>query len=130
MSLKRKVFVWVGVIGILGIGYNAYHWFDGLTQNRIGYLYSKGVIVYKNDKEAFKWFERSASKGNLKGIKNLGACYLVGLGVESDHKKAFDILYPAAQKKYALAAYYVGACYSNGLGTKRDLDEAEMWLEI
>jgi len=130
LSYKKKILFLVGVIGILGIGYNAYHWSDGLTQNRIGYLYSKGVIGYKNDKEAFQWFERSASKGNLKGITNLGACYLFGLGVDIDHKKAFDILYPAAQKKYDLAAYYIGACFCNGLGTRRDLDEAEKWLVI
>ena len=90
MSNKKKVFVWVGVIGILGIGYNAYHWFDGLTQNRIGYLYLNGVILNKNANEAFKWFERSASKDNVKGITNLGVCYLYGYGVDIDHEKAFD----------------------------------------
>ena len=112
----------------MGIGYNAFHWFDGLTQNRIGYLYSNGVIVKKDENKAFEWFQRSASKGNLKGITNLGACYMIGLGVDIDQEKAFNIFHSAAKKKYSQAAYYLGICYYNGIGTKRDLDEAEKWL--
>ena len=48
LSFKKKILFCAGVIGILGIGYNAYHWFDGLTQNRIGYLYGEGIIVKKD----------------------------------------------------------------------------------
>ena len=78
MSNKKKVFVWAGVIGILGVGYNAYHWFDGLTQNRIGYLYAEGIIGKKYGEKAFEWFQRSAEKGNSKGCLNLGHYYLCG----------------------------------------------------
>ena len=92
MSFKKKIFLWVGVIVLLGIGYNAYHWFDGLTQNRIGYLYSKGIILNKNDIESFKWFERSAAKGNLKGISNLGSRYYYGLGVNRNLDKAIELV--------------------------------------
>jgi len=116
LSLKKKIFAWLGVIGILGIGYNTYHWFDGLTQNRIGYLYYKGVIVYKNDKEAFKWFKRSASKDNPKGITNLGACYLYGHGVSIDHKKAFECFEKAANQNNDMAEFALAQCYQNGRG--------------
>jgi len=64
--VKWKIFVCLGVIGILGIGYNAYHWFDGLTQYRIGYLYSKGIILNKNEIESSKWFERSIKQYEAK----------------------------------------------------------------
>ena len=71
----------VGVIGILGISYNAYHWFDGLTQNRIGYVFFK---ILKNEKVAFQYFKKSAEKGNPKGALNLGHSYYCGHGTEKD----------------------------------------------
>ena len=122
------MFLVVGVIGLLGIGYNVYHWFDGLTQNRIGYLYSNGVIFNKNELEALRWFERSASKGNAKGITNLGVCYFCGVGVGIDHEKAFNMFYSAAQKNYDQAAFDLAACYVNGLGTGKNRAEAIKWF--
>lgn len=70
---------------ILGIGYNAYHWLDGLTQNRIGYLFFK---ILKNEKVAFQFFKKSAEKGNSKGALNLGHSYYCGHGTQRDMKKA------------------------------------------
>ena len=72
----------------MGIGYNAFHWFDGLTQNRIGYLYSNGVIVKKDENKAFEWFKRSAEKGNSKGCLNLGHYYLCGHCTDRNIEKA------------------------------------------
>ena len=62
LSNKTKVFVWAGVIGILGVGYNVYHWFDGLTQNRIGYLYAEGIIVKKMGKKRLSGFKNRLKK--------------------------------------------------------------------
>ena len=85
MIFKKKIFVCVGVIGILGIGYNAYHWFDGLTQNRIGYVFFK---ILKNEKVAFQFFKKSAEKGNPKGALNLGHSYYCGHGTQRDLDEA------------------------------------------
>lgn len=70
---------------ILGIGYNAYHWLDGLTQNRIGYVFFK---ILKNEKVAFQFFKRSAEKGNPKGALNLGHSYFCGHGTQRDLDEA------------------------------------------
>jgi len=82
--MKRLVFVG-GVLAVVVLGYNGYHWFDGLTQNRIGYLLFK---FKKDEAAAFRWFQRSAEKGNSKGMLNLGHCYLCGHGTEQNHERA------------------------------------------
>lgn len=89
----------LGVLVIGGLGCNAYHWFDGLTQNRIGYMF---FSFQKNEAAAFHWFQKSAEKGSAKGMMNLGHCYLCGHGTAQNHEKARYWLsrssHPKAQK--------------------------------
>lgn len=95
----RRSALLLGILLVGGLGYNLYHWFDGLTQNRIGYVFFR---FPKDEGAAFQWFQRSAEKGNPKGMMNLGHCYLCGHGTEKDYKQARLWLsrssHPKAQK--------------------------------
>lgn len=82
---KKSLLFFLGVLATLGAAYNTVHWFDGLTQNRIGYVFFK---IDKNGPAGFRWFQRSAEKGNPKGKLNLGHCYLCGHGTEKNYPKA------------------------------------------
>ena len=86
----------LGILAVCGLGYNAYHWFDGLTQNRIGYMFFR---FKKDEAAAFRWFQRSAEKGNPKGKLNLGHSYLCGHGTEKSHEKARYWLSRSSQPK-------------------------------
>ena len=81
----KRFLPWLGGLVVLGLGYAGYHWFDGLTQNRIGYMMFR---FQKDEAAAFRWFERSAEKGNPKGKMNLGHCYLCGHGTEKNYERA------------------------------------------
>jgi len=123
----RRFTVWIILFALLGIGYNAYHWSDGLTQNRIGYVIGK---IFKNEKEAYRWFKKSADKGNPRGNFNLGHYYLCGKhGIEINYLKAFELIQKAANQNYPSAQSVLGQCYYFGEGTEKNDLEAFRWYK-
>ena len=51
------------------------------------YYFGKGIKI--DNKEAFKWFEKSANQGNADAQNKLGRMYEYGIEVTQDYKKAF-----------------------------------------
>ena len=128
LSIKKKIFVCLGVIGILGISYSAYHWFDGVTQYRIASMYYNGNIFQKNVSKAYEWLSKSSEKGNPFAQQLLGRCYIQGEGVEKNEKIGFKWLKKAAENGSPAAQYNLGSCYYNGTGTQKNNDEAFKWI--
>ncbi len=58
---------------------------DAEAQNNLGLLYSEGLGVTKNYKEAVNWFKLSAEQGLSSGQFNLGSMYEHGNGVPQDY---------------------------------------------
>lgn len=48
----------------------------------VGYFYSNGIAVKKDEKEAVAWFRKGAEKGSPKAMLNLGKMLLAGKGVD------------------------------------------------
>ena len=97
------------------------------------YFGEKGVK--ENDKEAFRWFQKSALKGSPYGYYYIGLCYSNGFGVmqnlnrgESYFSKAFKIFKERAISGDAEAQYHLGLCYQNGTGTMENLELANNWF--
>jgi len=104
----------------------------------MGYSYHNNV--YRDDKEALKWYEKSALKGNAEAQICMAGCYLNGFGLEtanasdmaeaasqmSDRKDiAKKWLKKAAEQNHPQAQYMMGQmCYWAG-----DLDSANVWFE-
>jgi TPR repeat protein len=55
------------------------------AQNHLGWCFLKGLkTLYKDPKEAFYWFDKSARQGFPRAQCNLGVCYDLGYGVKQD----------------------------------------------
>ena len=57
-------------------------------QYSLGRCYDKGHGVEENNKEAFKWYSKSADQGYYKAEYQMARSYIKGKGVEPDEKKA------------------------------------------
>ncbi len=73
----------------------SFHWAlaaakAGLVEamSHVGYCYSAGLGVAKDNAKAVHWMEKAADAGDAYSQNNLGICYEYGLGVEADSAKA------------------------------------------
>jgi TPR repeat protein len=94
------------------------------AQNELGYAYEHGFGVTADNKEAVKWYTRSAEAGNATAQFNIGCCYSVGTGVEKDDKEAFKWYTLAAEAGHTAAQHNLGFCYKNGEGVAKDAAKA------
>jgi TPR repeat protein len=65
---------------------------DSSAQHEVANMYSKGSNVEKNQKQAMKWYKKSADQGNSESYYNLAFGYLLGKGVLVDYKKSMHWL--------------------------------------
>ena len=101
---------------------------DAAAQNRLGYRYTMGNGVAKDDKEAVKWYRKAAEQGYAPAQNSLGFSYLKGNGVEKNAAEAVKWFRKAAEQGYAKAQCQLGFCYARGKGVTRDTEEALKWL--
>ena len=100
------------------------------------YYYFGECGVKENEKEAFRWFQKSAAKGSPYGYYYIGLCYSNGYGVaqnydrgESYFAKAVKILNERANSGDAEAQYHLGLCYKDGIGVEESKDIASSWFK-
>jgi hypothetical protein len=102
---------------------------DPRVQGIVGYRYSVGVGVPKNDAEAVKWFRKAADAGDVRAQSNLGKLYETGRGLPKNEEEALQWYRKAAKQDYARAQYDVGWMYEQGLGVAKDLKQAVVWYK-
>lgn len=78
-------------------------------------------------KEAFRWFQKAADKGNAEAMGSIAAMYSRG-DIEKDNEEVFKWALKGANKGDLDSQYLVGVCYYKGQGTEEDLSEAIKWL--
>jgi TPR repeat protein len=93
----------------------------------IGWLYSDGKGVVKDDVEAAKWFRKAAEQGNADAECNLGVAYANGQGVAQDYAEALKWLKRAVEQGEPGAMGALGGMYQNGHGVAKDMKEAVKW---
>ena len=93
----------------------------------MGRLFQDGIGVLKDEKEAVKWYTKSAEQGDAYGQSNLGACYFNGTGVAKDEKEAVKWYGKAADKGDGWSQNELGRCYANGIGVEKDFKKALEW---
>lgn len=119
---------------------------DMKAENIVGTWYYTGDNGLPKDYErAFKWWSRSAKKGNALAIGNLGLCYQTGNGVAADSLTAVKLYKRSMQKgntslfnrqvKLAdagnvFSAMLVADCYENGIATGKDAEKGVKYLEL
>lgn len=67
------------------------------AQFRLGYRYSLGQGVSKDDREAVRWYRKAAVQGHARAQYNLGAAHANGRGVPANKETAVDWLFKAGQ---------------------------------
>ena len=80
------------------------------------YLEAKPLLktLRQSEKNAFKWIEAQAEKGNTVSMVDLGLCYNKAIGgVSQNNKKAIECWLNAANKQDTAAMVLVGSLYEN-----------------
>jgi len=86
------------------------------------FFYGKGAPQDYN--QAFRWFLKAATQGDLNGEFWAGVSYDSGNGVQQDHKQAFQWYEKTALRGHAGAEYNLAELYSHGAGVAQDRKQA------
>jgi uncharacterized protein len=70
------------------------------AQNRLGYFYSNGLGVIKNDNIAHEWYLKAANAGLAKAQHNVGENYFFGVGVKKNEDIAISWYKKAAKSGF------------------------------
>ncbi len=76
---------------------------DPAAQRVLGFRYSLGIDVEKDEKKAFEWTKKAAEQGDAKAMFNLANNYANGNGVAKDKAKSIAWYSKAAKTFQALA---------------------------
>ncbi|MEL7192199.1 MAG: tetratricopeptide repeat protein [Bacteroidota bacterium] len=92
----------------------------------IGYAcqFNKGVRLYKNKEEAFKFYLRSSYYAYPPALYAIGYMLFRGEGTAQNYTDAAIFFQGGYEVGNPHAAYMLGECYRNGYGIAQDMDEA------
>jgi len=94
------------------------------AQNQVGFMYSAGIAVGKDDSEAVKWYRKAADQGLALAQFNLGVCLDRGIGITQDYKQAAEWYQKAAEQGRSDALKYLADMYFDGRGVQQNYSEA------
>ena len=100
------------------------------AQNNLGYMFSRGEGVPRDDVIAVKWWRLAAANGLADAQNNLGICYGDGRGVPQDYVEAVKWFRMAAEQGYAMAQSNMGARYGIGEGVNQDWEQSTAWYRL
>ena len=104
---------------------------DADAMYNMGLHYLKGDGVPRDAAKAVSWFTKSAQKGNVPSMLQLGMLYEESDGaVKQDMTKAIEWLKKAAGKGSLPAINELGTIYEDGVGVKADRKEAIKYYEL
>lgn len=94
----------------------------------------KRQSVEKHYKQAIKYYQPAAEKGDKDAQYKIGSsymiCYKSGEGIIQDDKKAIKYLHMAADQGHAKAQYNLGICYDRGDGVAKDDKQAIKYYQL
>lgn len=95
----------------------------------LGWTYSTGELVPRDDKRAFAYFMDAARLGDAAAENDVGQMYETGRGTAVNGGEAFDWYKRAAEAGLGSAQVNLARCYIEGRGTAPDRAAATLWLE-
>jgi uncharacterized protein len=81
----------------------------------------------KDEKEAVKWFYKSAEQGYAEAQFDLGVCFRDSIGVKQNYAEALKWFRKAADQGFASAQLNLGSLYADGQGVPENYVEAINW---
>lgn len=125
---------WFGQFGVQRNTTRAVEWYrraaslgDTLAQVDLGYAYSSGTGLTRDDGAAARFYGEAAERGFGLAQYNLGTFYRDGRGVRQDHGRALSLFRQAADREVREAFMALGSMYESGRGTPRNYAEAARW---
>ena len=97
---------------------------DADAQCILGYMYSLGIRVVKNETEALRLFQLAADKELASAQNNLGYMYSLGIGVVKNETEALRLFQLAANQGLASARNNLGCMYEYGVGVPQEGSKA------
>ena len=95
----------------------------------LGWAYSTGSLVQRDDKRAFGYFMDAAKLGDAAAQNNVGQLYETGRGAPVNAGEAFAWYQRAAEAGLGSAQVNLARSYIEGRGTAPDRAAAKVWLE-
>ena len=101
---------------------------DNRATRQLAEMYYTGRDGVEQDyREARRWYERLAKRGDPRAQTTLGLMHARGYGVEQNYQVAHYWWTQAAKKKDAGALYNIGTLYHRGEGVTQDYGQAARW---
>lgn len=101
---------------------------DLKAQVCLGALYANDLAVPRDNKKAFKWYEKAALRGYPPGIEAMANAYQFGLGVPRNPTRALNSYRDLVKRGYMPAAADIGVYYmSDAWGLHKDYAKAIEW---
>ena len=97
-------------------------------QCNLGWCYSTGKGVQKDEAETVKWMRKAADQGDAYAQYQMGYFYRTGKGITPDDEEAVKWVRKAAEQGYPYALCQLGSRYLNGKGVPKDDKEAFTWF--
>lgn len=101
---------------------------DAVAQEVLGFLYSRGEGIPRDDAVALHWFTLAAEAGRTEAQFELGQIYRDGIGAAADGKTALFWLRRAAEQGKADAYSAVAELYLGQHGIPADPAAASEWF--
>lgn len=96
----------------------------------LGRIYSEGLGVPRDLKEAARWYQQGAGKGDVDSQFSLALMLAQGRGLQRNDALAADLFQQAADKGHIEAQYNMALIYSEGLGRTQDHTQAAKYLKL
>jgi TPR repeat protein len=103
---------------------------DATAQYDLARAHASGHAVTKNEKEAWKWLERSARQGNTQAQYELAIVLREGRGTLQDWEGARHWMVTAAEGGHPQAQFDLAVMYRNGAGITADNVKAYIWFNL
>lgn len=105
---------------------------DAPSQWTLGVCYREGIEgATQDDKQAVRWFMKSAEQGYAKAQYCLGECYEEGKGIARNYSEAFRWYVKSAEQGNMDAQTWLGFVYLDGrLGLPKTAEVATSWFEM
>jgi hypothetical protein len=101
---------------------------NAFAQTTLGFLYSVGDGIPRDEKAAIVWWQRAANQGDAFAELELGDSYAHGWGVEQNFGEAAKWWRKAAEQGVTRAQTGLGVHLYSGLGLQEDKAEAARWF--
>lgn len=103
---------------------------DAAAQYDLARAHATGDAGARNEKEAWKWLERSARQGNTQAQYELAIVLREGRGTLQDWEGARHWMHKAAEGAHPQAQFDLAVMYRNGIGVTADNVKAYIWFNL